>query len=65
MRASLIMVEGQFLLSNNNRYIFINIPMIALINIVSLPVTFSLSSVSLLGTVFQAANIPYSMCVLL
>jgi hypothetical protein len=56
------MVEGQFLLSNN-RSIFINMLMIALISIVSLPVTFSLSSVSLLSTVFQAANTPiFNIC---
>ena len=56
-------LEVQFLLSNN-RPIFINVPMIVLISIVSLPVAFSLSSVSLLNTVFRAANTPYPTCVL-
>ena len=57
------MVESQFLLSNN-RPISINIPMIALISIVSLPMTFSLSSVSLLSAVFWVANTPYPACVM-
>jgi hypothetical protein len=57
------MVEGQFLHSNN-RHIFINIPMIALISTVLLYMTFSLSSISLLSAGFQEANTPYLTCVL-
>jgi hypothetical protein len=49
------MGEDLFLLSNN-RPIFISILMIALISNISLPMTSSLSLVSLLHAVFQAAN---------